>query len=199
MVKAVIFDIGGVVTYNIGGYIRNDIIKTLGVTKNQYEEACHILVPLLSTDRITEEEFWQRFRDITKTAKVPPENLWSREFSKRRKLRKDVIQIIKELKQKGIKLAALSNVIRSHSQVNDEKGIYRLFDVRILSYKVGLKKPDPRIYQLTLKKLGTKPEETVFIDNKLQNVEAARNLGFKGIYYKSPEQLRKSLKRLKLI
>ena len=103
------------------------------------------------------------------------------------------------MKQKGIKLAALSNVIRSHSQVNDEKGIYRLFDVRILSYKVGLKKPDPRIYQLTLKKLGTKPEETIFIDNKLQNVEVARNLGFDGIYYKSPEQLRKSLKRLKLI
>jgi len=46
----------------IGGYIRNDIIKTLGVTKEQYEKACHILVPLLSTDRITEEEFWQSLK-----------------------------------------------------------------------------------------------------------------------------------------
>ena len=199
MIKAIIFDIGGVVTYNIGGCVRNDIIKALGVTKDQYEEACHILVPLLSTDRITEEEFWQRFRAITKTTKIPPENLWSREFSKRRKLRKGVVQIIKELRKKGIKLAALSNVIRSHSQVNDEKGIYRFFDVRILSYEVGLKKPDPQIYKLTLKKLGTKPEETVFIDNKLQNVKVARNLGFNGIYYKSPRQLRKSLERLKLI
>src|SRR3989338_4567698 len=199
VIQAIIFDIGGVVTYNIGGYVKNDIIKTLGVTKNQYEEACHILIPLLSTARITEEEFWQRFRDITKNTKVPPENLWSREFSKRRKLRKDVVQIIKDLKQTGIKLAALSNVIRSHSQVNDEKGIYRLFDVRILSCEVGLKKPDPQIYQLTLKKLGAKPEETVFIDNKLQNVKVARDLGFKGIYYKNPGQLRKSLERLKLI
>ncbi|MBI2309378.1 HAD family phosphatase [Candidatus Collierbacteria bacterium] len=199
VIKAIIFDIGGVVTYNIGGYIRNDIIKALGVTKDQYEGTCHILVPLLSTGKITEEEFWQRFRTITKTTKVPPENLWSREFSKRRKLRKDVVQIIKELKKNGIKLAALSNVIRSHSQVNDEKGIYRLFDVRILSYEVGLKKPDPQIYMLTLKKLGANPEETVFIDNKLQNVKVAGNLGFNGIYYKSPGQLRKSLERHKLI
>lgn len=199
MVKAIIFDIGGVVTYNVGGYIRNDITKTLDITKEQYEKACHILIPLLSTDKITEKEFWRRVVSITKSTKVPPENLWSREFAKRRKFNKDVVQIIKELKKKGLKLAALSNVIKAHLQVNDQKGIYRLFDTRVLSCEVGFRKPDPEIYKLTFKKLNVKPQETIFIDNKFTNVEAAIKLGSKGIFYRSPSQLRKSFEKLKLI
>lgn len=199
MIKAVLFDIGGVVAYNIGGYVRNDITKTLGVTKEQYERACHILVPLLSTDKITEEEFWKRFVIMTHTTKVVPENLWSRMFLKKRKLRKEVVQIIKELGKRGLKLVALSNVIRAHSEVNGKKGIYKLFDLSILSYEVGLKKPNPKIYRLTFDKLGLKPEETVFIDNKSQNVKAARKLGAKGILYKSPKQLRNGLMKLNLL
>jgi len=199
MIKAIIFDIGGVVTYNVGGYIRNDITKTLGITKKQYEDACHILIPLLSTDKINEKEFWRRFGSITKNTKVPPENLWSREFAKRRKLRKDVVQIIKELRKKGLKLVALSNVIKAHMQVNDKKGIYRLFDMRVLSCEVGLRKPDAEIYKYAFRKLNMRSQEAVFIDNKLANVETARKLGAKGIFYKSPRQLRRSLERLKLI
>lgn len=199
MIKAVIFDIGGVVTYNIGGCVRNDITKTLGVTKEQYEKACHVLVPPLSTNKITEKEFWKRFVTMTHTTKVVPENLWSRTFLKKRKLRKEVVQIIEELRKEGLKLAALSNVIRAHSEVNDKKGIYALFDFSILSYEVGFKKPDPKIYRLTFAKLGLKPEETVFIDNKLQNVKAARKLGTKGILYISPKQLRNSLIKLDLL
>lgn len=198
MIKAIIFDIGGVVTYNIGAYIRNDIVKTLGITKEQYEKACHKLIPLLSTDKISEGKFWEKFVNLTGLSVKPPSNLWSREFAKRRKLRKSVVSIIKRLRSKGLKIAALSNVIKSHSRVNDQKGIYKLFDLLVLSYEVKLRKPNPKIFKLTLKKLGTKPEETVFIDNKLENVEVARKLKINGIYYRNPTQLNKSLARFNL-
>ena len=103
------------------------------------------------------------------------------------------------MRKRGLKLVALSNVIKAHLQVNDKKGIYRLFDIRILSCEVGLRKPDAKIYKYAFRKLSMKPQETVFIDNKLTNVETARKLGAKGIFYKSPSQLRKSLEKLKLI
>ena len=52
-----------------------------------------------------------------------------------------------------------------------------VFDEMIISAEVGLMKPDPRIYHLALEKLGVQPEESVFLDDVLVNVEAARSVG----------------------
>jgi len=53
--------------------------------------------------------------------------------------------------------------------------------------------PDPSIYRHTLTELGTQPEETLFIDDKRPNVEAARALGIQAIEYSSVERLREEL------
>lgn len=199
MIRGAIFDIGGVVGNGVGGYMRRDITKTLGITDKQYEETCHKLVPLFIIGKITEKEFWKRFTALIETTRSVPENLWSREFAKRRKPRKEIIRIIKELKRNGIKLASLSNVTRPHAEVNEKKGVYKPFEIKIHSFDVGLRKPDPKIYKLALTKLSLIPAETVFIDNKLENVEGARKLGIKSIFYKSPKQLKRSLINLGLL
>ena len=54
-------------------------------------------------------------------------------------------------------------------------------------------KPDPAIYRYVLKKLGTRPGETLFLDDKLVNVEAARALGMKALEFTTVEQLRADL------
>ena len=71
--------------------------------------------------------------------------------------------------------------------------IYHLFDVIISSYNVRMKKPDPRIYQHTLEKLGIRPEEAVFIDDLEENVKGAEVVGIKGIVFKNSEQCRSDL------
>ena len=53
----------------------------------------------------------------------------------------------------------------------------------VWSYQLGIAKPDPAIYRHVLKELGTQPEETLFIDDKPVNVEAALALGMKGILF----------------
>ncbi len=58
-----------------------------------------------------------------------------------------------------------------------------LFDDRIISAEVGLMKPDPRIYRLASERLGLKPEEIVFSDDKPMYTEAAARLGIKPITY----------------
>ena len=57
------------------------------------------------------------------------------------------------------------------------------FDVIVGSADVGVMKPDPAIYALTLGRLGREPEETIFVDDFLHNVEGARAVGMQAIHY----------------
>jgi putative hydrolase of the HAD superfamily len=98
------------------------------------------------------------------------------------------------LKQQGLRTAILSNisdnVLESVERAFD--WIHR-FDVLVWSYQLGMAKPDPEIYRYTLDKLGVQPAETLFIDDKIDNVEAAQALGIQILLYTSVEQLRADL------
>jgi putative hydrolase of the HAD superfamily len=98
------------------------------------------------------------------------------------------------LRQRGLKTGILSNmgdnVLESLEAnfpwLND-------FDVLIWSYQHNLAKPEPEIYHLLLERLGTAPEETLFLDDKLVNIEAARHLGLQALQFSSVDQLRQDL------
>jgi putative hydrolase of the HAD superfamily len=63
----------------------------------------------------------------------------------------------------------------------------------VWSYQLGIAKPNPAIYRYALEKLGTQPAETLFIDDKAENVDAAVALGMKGIVFSDVEKLRTDL------
>jgi len=62
-------------------------------------------------------------------------------------------------------------------------GIDRLADDLVYSHEVGLAKPDPAIYELACRRLGVRPEETVFVDDRPVNVAAAAELGLHGVLH----------------
>lgn len=70
------------------------------------------------------------------------------------------------------------------------------FDAMIISAEVGMAKPDPRIYQLALEKLGVAASESVFLDDFPENVEGARAVGMQAIHFTQPEQALQELKQL---
>ena len=76
-----------------------------------------------------------------------------------------------------------------------EKGIQvaGAFDVLVWSYQLHIAKPDPQIYLHTLQKLGTPPGETLFLDDKRVNVDAAIALGMKSIEFSTVDRLRADL------
>jgi putative hydrolase of the HAD superfamily len=99
-----------------------------------------------------------------------------------------------ELKQRGFLTAILSNMGDNVlASVEREFGWIRRFDVLVWSFQLHIAKPDPAIYRHVLKKLGTQPEETLFLDDKLVNVEAAHALGMKAIQFSTVERLRADL------
>jgi len=98
------------------------------------------------------------------------------------------------LQQRGLLTAILSNMGDSVlDHILSKHAWIQRFDVLVWSYQLGIAKPDPAIYRYALDKLGTRPEETLFIDDKRENIEAARALGIQSIEYSTVEQLRADL------
>jgi putative hydrolase of the HAD superfamily len=98
------------------------------------------------------------------------------------------------LKQRGLLTAIVSNMGDTvHKRMQRELDWLSRFDVLVWSYHVGVAKPDPAIYRYVLEKLGTQPEETLFIDDRPVNVEAANALGMKGVVFTTVEKLCKYL------
>jgi len=199
MIKSGIFDVGGVLhAYDDNdSLIENDIKKTLEISPDVFEKAWSSMTPLLQRGEISEAEYWKKFLSETKTTKpLPKESLLVREFSKAFSPRKDVLAIVRELKNNGYKLAVLSNTILPHVEFLEKRGIFNDFDVRVFSDSVGITKPDPQIYLLTLNKLGVSAEEAFYVDDKEKYVKPANSLGMHGILFSNAEKLKKDLKEI---
>jgi putative hydrolase of the HAD superfamily len=98
------------------------------------------------------------------------------------------------LKQRGLLTAILSNMGDTVLEKIEREFQWIVdFDVLVWSYQLGIAKPDPAIYRHTLQQLGTAPEETLFLDDKLVNIAAARALGINAIQFTTIDRLRDDL------
>jgi 2-haloacid dehalogenase len=70
------------------------------------------------------------------------------------------------------------------------------FDDMVISAEIGIAKPDVRIYQAAMQNLHVLPPESIFLDDTLRNVEAARNIGMHAIHFVQPGQAIAELKTL---
>ena len=110
------------------------------------------------------------------------------------------VQLVTRLKEKGYNLYGLSNwSAETYPLVKKKYDFFDLFDDIVLSGEVGLIKPDPEIFKLTLKKIGRPASECLLIDDSLPNIEQANKMGFVTIHFQSPAQLENELKQLSLI
>ena len=71
-----------------------------------------------------------------------------------------------------------------------------LFDEAVLSYQLGIVKPNPAIYEATATRLGVLPEEAIFIDDRIEFVTGAKAVGMHGVHYKSVDQTTTELEAL---
>lgn len=105
-------------------------------------------------------------------------------------------ELIAELKAAGYKLFVLSNMSKEYIDFLREMDVFKYFDGQIISCEVSLIKPEKEIYELLLERYNLEPEQTIFIDDRKQNVEAAAEIGIVPFHFdrvnpeKSCEQLR---------
>src|SRR5215207_1791030 len=102
-----------------------------------------------------------------------------------------MIELVRELRGDGVRTALLTNNVREWEPLWRAKlrEIDELFEVVVDSAFVGLRKPDPAIYALTLERLGgVAPERCVFVDDLDVNCETARGLGMAAVRFESAGQ-----------
>lgn len=200
MIKAVIFDVGGVLKSETDRAIQRDIMDTLEISPEVFAEPWQILTDKLGRGAIPEDEFWKQMLQMTGAQRsLPSESLLMREYQRGHCLHEDVMGIISRLRKAGYTTAILSNTIASHAQFNRTHGVYDGFDAIILSHEVGLRKPSLEIFDITLAALGLAAEETVFVDDAEKNVIAAEKLGLHGILFTNAQQFEEQLQKLGLV
>ena len=93
-----------------------------------------------------------------------------------------MVGVLRRARAAGLQTALLSN-----SWANDyPPALAELFDVMVISGEVGLRKPDPEIYRLTVARLGVEPGECVFVDDLSPNVRGAAAVGMVGVLHTDP-------------
>jgi putative hydrolase of the HAD superfamily len=100
-----------------------------------------------------------------------------------------MIEYMRGLKQRGYKLAICTNNVREWEQLWRAKlPVDAIFDVVVDSAFVGVRKPEPRIYELTLERLEVPAGASLFVDDVELNCTAARELGLDAVWFQSTEQ-----------
>jgi putative hydrolase of the HAD superfamily len=101
----------------------------------------------------------------------------------------EMIAYMRTLAGRGYRLAICTNNVREWDQRWRAKlPVDELFEVVVDSAFVGARKPEPRIYELTLERLGVEPAASLFVDDVEVNCQAARELGMRSVWFRSNEQ-----------
>ena len=190
MIKVVLFDLGNVILPVDGHRMARKLTQHSHLTVDEILShfGKHEVVDSFEKGKLSPIDFFHHIRTSC--------SLKNLEFDEFLPLFNDifeidvpVVELIKELK-KSVKLGMISNTNEIHStHLLKEFELFAHFHKVWFSNDVGMRKPDPAIYQLALSHFNSKPEETVFIDDLEPNVAGAEKVGIKAIHFKNYELL----------
>lgn len=194
--RAVIFDFGMVLTGPPDAKAHDQLLRITGLPPERFEHFYWADRHAYDEGKLTGLGFWQKLvRDAGLNLPRPAIEELNR-WDARMWTTVDPAMLAwhRQLKQDGILTAILSNIGDTvHESLEREFNWLASFDTLVWSYQLGIAKPDPAIFQYALKHLGTAAADTLFIDDKPVNVEAARTLGMKALVYTTFPALRYDL------
>jgi HAD superfamily hydrolase (TIGR01509 family) len=197
MIKAVIFDVGGVILE--AGQLEMPVLRLFRPeNKEEFWQDLNVKFSPLCRGEGTLLDFWKNLaKDHGKD--IPEKELkrlWTDEFKDNLIIDKEVSELIAKLK-KNYRLAIISNAIGEHTKMlADNPQFVKLresFDLVIFSNEVKMAKDNKDIFLYTLGKLKLKPAECVFTDDTKQFVDVARSVGINAIQFKNIVEFKKYL------
>ena len=197
-IRAVIFDMGGVILRSMDWGPREAQAKRLGISRQEMENEVFgsKTAALATIGACSEMEHWESVR---KSFGIPTELMtaWRKEFWSGDRMDSDLLGWLGGLRPR-YKTAMLSNAWPEARITVRENypGSLNVFDLVIFSAEVQLAKPDERIYQLVCQRLGVAPEEAIFLDDVAENIAGAQRIGMKGVQFLDPQQARRNLEAL---
>ena len=197
VIKAVIFDLGGVLVRTEFPEVRQRLEERLGCAPGTLDRIVWggETWELAQSGRISYEEYWRRVGDDLGFSTEEEIKDFRREYFSGDRLDQELVSLIEALRPR-YKIGLLSNAPdRLDTWLEEEWGIRGLFDSIVYSAKVGLVKPDPSIFHLILEQLDVAPSEALFIDDFPCNIETALALGMQALRFTSTKALKEELRR----
>jgi glucose-1-phosphatase len=199
MIKAVISDLGGVLLRTRTDGSRRALEQRLGLPPNTIE--ARVFDSELSRKAMrggaSEEAVWhalERELDLPRFG-MTWQNLQD-EFFAEDFLDEELMALIRGVRP-GLKTGLISNAWDGLREVlHTRVPITDAFDVLVISAEERIAKPDPRIYHLALQRLGVSAHEAIFLDDFIENIQAANALGLIGIHFQSSEQAQRDMRAL---
>jgi len=188
---AVIFDYGRVLSLAPSDEELRQFASLVGVSEPPFYEIYSATRHEYDCGRADFHQHWQAFCDAAGVTLGPAqvERIAEMETLMWLRVNPEALALAREVKAHGVPTAILSNmphdllvIVRREFQWLDE------FEVKVWSCEFGTTKPDPSIYHHCLNALGCEPERALFFDDRLDNVEAARELGMEAHLFESAEQ-----------
>lgn len=194
-IKSVIFDWGGVLIDDPNPGLMQYCANVLKVSKENYIKAHIKFADGFQKGAIGEDEFWGKICRELNVPKTNISSLWAEAFEAAYVQRDDMFSMAAWLRENGYRTAVLSNTEVPAMQ-HFHKQRYDMFDVSVFSCHEGVKKPDREIYELMLEKLGSHPEQAIFIDDKQEYIDGAKEIGINTILFQDINQVKGELNRL---
>jgi len=191
-IRAVIFDLGGVVLdsplHAIARYERECGIPAGFINRVVVDTGEAGAWSRLERGKLGMREFFVAFSEDCARAgqEVSAEALMQR-IGESSAPRPVMLEAIRRIRVRGLHVAALTNNWVSEDETEGSGALRPHFDTFIESSVLGLQKPDPRIYEHTCERIGVRYEQAVFLDDIGRNLKSARQLGMRTIKVDEPE------------
>lgn len=197
-IKAVIFDMGGVILRTEDMTSRTELAAKFGLSRHELE-----MIVFQSPEskraelgEFTREEHW---KNVARLLHFPESELdeFQRAYWDGDAVDEELEMFIRGLRPK-FRTGLLSNAWQGTRDMTVERGYTFLtaFDVTMFSCEVHLRKPDPRIFHLMLDRLGVNASEAVFVDDFIDNIEGAKAVGLNTVWFKGREDAVRQLREL---
>ena len=196
--KHIFFDIGGVLLeidhVRSLQYWSDCTDLSIDVIKDHFPYEVHEQYEI---GEITDNEFFQAVKDGLPQPNCLKEDDFWRGWNKLIVAETETVKLLPLLKQ-SYNVYLLSNTNPRHikHEVDKRFSFQKNVDRAFYSFDLGCRKPDEEIYLKALKLAGAKPEDSLFIDDVMINIDTARSLGIKTIHYKDPQNLYDELRNL---
>jgi putative hydrolase of the HAD superfamily len=182
-IRGIGFDWGGVIIDEPSADLQRYCSLRLQLPVESGSSAIWRHLPQYQTGAITERELWQRVCDECQQshAVIPDASLWSAALRAVFRFRPEVMDAISGLRKNGYKTGFLSNTEPEAAAYFYERQLDALFDARVLSCEVGVSKPDEQIYLMLANRLQLLPSQILFLDDRSENIDGARNAGMAAV------------------
>lgn len=198
-ITSIIFDLGGVLFPEADIDIVAGVAEYAGAPVDVFGREVFDLWPNATIGRLKLRDLYKHAIEKLHLSRTP-EELLAKHLELYDPVTKNpdpaIDNLISRLQRRYL-VACLTNTEPEVAQFNRRRGVFNRFKpYDFLSVELGLKKPDPKIYECVIDRIGVRPQDAVFIDDKVSCVEGAQSVGIRGILYKDPDNLKMALAEL---